>query len=311
MTIIENQQNLAKWVRDHHDHLDIAVAFWGEGALGQLGLDNPKKKFRVLLDLGSGGTNPKVVRDLLELKPESVRCVDRLHAKAYIGRNAVAIGSANASANGLGLEGHEATHWHELTAVSTQAQDVRAAANWFNSLWKGSKTITPQLLADAQKKWKRRQQNRPQPSGNSTDLLTAATSDPKAFMNRGIYVTVSTERLSQRAEKARIQKQEETRSPAYMFEHWPSMPVNAHLICFIDFNGKTISRDGPGLFHTRTDKQRGPYYWVDKSNIDGFEVGSIHPWRRRLEKARSENSRKWKSDAGFVMDLGEFVEKYP
>lgn len=310
MAIIENQQDLAKWVRDHDDHLDIAVAFWGDGALTQLGLENPKKKFRILLDLSSGGTNPKVVQSLLKLKPDSIRCVDRLHAKAYIGKSEVAIGSANASANGLGLEGHEATHWHELTAISSQADDIRIAKNWFNSLWKDSKSITPQLLSDAQKKWKRRQQSRPQPSGQSTDLLTAATANPKAFKNRGIYVTVSTEKLSASAERARSQKQEETRSPAYMFENWSSMPVNAHLICFIDFHGRTISRDGPGIFHTRTDKQRGPHYWVDKSSIEGFELGPVYPWRQRLEKARSENFRKWNSNTGFVMDLGEFVEKY-
>ncbi len=54
MAIIENQQELAEWVRHHKKHLDIAVAFWGEGALKQLDLDNPSKSFRILLELSSG-----------------------------------------------------------------------------------------------------------------------------------------------------------------------------------------------------------------------------------------------------------------
>lgn len=310
MAIIENQQDLAEWIRHHDKHLDVAVAFWGEGALEQLGFDDPSKPFRILLELSSGATNPKVVRDLLKLKPKSVRCIDRLHAKAYIGDAEVVVGSANASTSGLGTEGYEATHWHELAIISSDEKDILAARAWFKSMWKASKAITPKLLTEAEERWKRRQQHRPSPKGNFTDLLTAATANPNAFKNRGIYVTVSTEKLSPKAEKARQAKQKETRSMAYMFEDWSRMPVNAHLICFVDFNGKTISRDGPGVFHTRMDKQRGPHFWVDKSNIDGFKLGPIQPWRRRLEEARSANPRRWNSSNGFVMDLGEFAERY-
>ena len=69
MSLIQNQQDLARWVREKEDHLDIAVAFWGAGAVEQLGLDGSKKRFRILLDLTSGGSNPKVVQQLLDLRP--------------------------------------------------------------------------------------------------------------------------------------------------------------------------------------------------------------------------------------------------
>lgn len=311
MSLIQDQQDLARWVRNEKSHLDIAVAFWGTGAVEQLGLDDSKKSYRILLDLTSGGSNPKVVAQLMKLRPKLVRCVDRLHAKAFIGKSEAVIGSANASANGLGAEGSEATHWCELGLATKAPSDVAAAQAWFKTQWGRSKSITPRMLADAEAMWKKRQKGRPQAGASSVDLLTAATADPSAFKNRGYYVTVSTEKLGPEAEKVRADKAKETKAPAYMFEQWPTMPVNSHLIAFTDFGGKTIFRDGPGIYHTRADKQRGPYFWVDKSSIEGFEFGPLVPWRRRLEKARAANPRKWNSGYGFVMDLGEFVEKYP
>lgn len=311
MSLIEDQQHLAQWVRNQRTHLDIAVAFWGTGAVEQLGLDESKKSYRILLDLSSGGSNPSVVEQLLALRPKLVRCVDRLHAKAFIGKSEVVIGSANASANGLGAEGSEATHWCELGLSSKAPGDVAAAQAWFKTLWDDSKKITPKMLAEADAKWKKRQKLRPQAPASSTDLLTAASENPKDFMNRGIYVTVSTEKLSSKAEKVRVERAKETKAPAYMFEQWPKMPVNAHLISFTDFGKDGIRRDGPGVYHSRVDKQRGPYFWVDKSSIEGFDLGPLQAWRKRLEQAKLRDSRKWNSDYGFVMDLGKFVEKYP
>jgi HKD family nuclease len=90
------------------------VAFWGQGALKALGLDQAQRKVRILLDLSAGATNPQVVRELLALHPEKVRNIPRLHAKTYIGENEITVGSANASANGLGIEGLAANKWFLL-----------------------------------------------------------------------------------------------------------------------------------------------------------------------------------------------------
>lgn len=310
MSLIQDQQDLARWVRNEKDHLEIAVAFWGAGAVEQLGLDDENKSYRVLLDLVSGGSNPKVVAQLLKLRPKLVRCVDRLHAKAFIGKSELVIGSANASSNGLGEEGSEATHWRELGLSSKSRRDIAAAQTWFNDLWKVSNKITPKMLIAAEAKWRKRQRSRPLSLPAGTDLLTAVSANPNAFKNRDIYITVTTEKLSVKAERVRKEKAKETKAPAYMFEDWPKMPVNAHLICFTDFNGNTIFKDGPGIYHTRADKQRGPHFWIDKSTIEGLELGPLLRWRRRLEKARESNKPKWFSAYGFIMDLGEFVEEY-
>lgn len=128
--LVINQKHTSKWVREQNK-LDIAVAFWGEGAIKELGLDQPGRKFRVLLDLSAGASNPDEVRALWKLAPKSVKVVERLHAKAYVTPSQALIGSANASANGLGWEGKEATSWHELGMLTDDNTTVRATQKWF------------------------------------------------------------------------------------------------------------------------------------------------------------------------------------
>lgn len=130
-TVIENQQDLAKWVCSQKGRLDLAVAFWGDGAIAQLGLKNGRKA-RILLELKSGSTNPKVVQELLGMKSVQVKQRDLLHAKVYLGQDEMVIGSANASANGLGAEGKEATHWSELSVRIACPDAIAQAANWFD-----------------------------------------------------------------------------------------------------------------------------------------------------------------------------------
>ena len=64
--LIQNQQQLAQWAREVKGSLDIAVAFWGEGAISELGLDQRQGDVRILLDLSAGATNPAVVRHLIQ-----------------------------------------------------------------------------------------------------------------------------------------------------------------------------------------------------------------------------------------------------
>ena len=128
-------------VRDLKGSLDIAVAFWGAGAIEALGLDNPAREVRVLLDLSAGATNPSVVRELLKTYPNKVRSANRLHAKTFLGENEIAVGSANASASGLGLEGAEANQWYELGMISSDITAINAAKAWFEELWDGALPI--------------------------------------------------------------------------------------------------------------------------------------------------------------------------
>ena len=79
-----------------------AVAYWGSGAAERTGLtehDRPAS-VRAICDLLSGACNPDEIETLMQLGL-SVRTLDRLHAKVWIGGDDVIVGSANASRNGL------------------------------------------------------------------------------------------------------------------------------------------------------------------------------------------------------------------
>lgn len=98
-----------------------------------LGLAERRAKTLILLELDCGGSNPAEIELLWRtLGKERVRCLPRLHAKTFIAANEVLIGSANASANGLGAEGNEAKHWHELILLSHDPIAVDEARNWFS-----------------------------------------------------------------------------------------------------------------------------------------------------------------------------------
>jgi hypothetical protein len=133
-----------------------AVAFWGKGA-DALITGRKRQQIHLICNLMSGATNPHVIRKLQESGAE-VRQADILHAKVYIGRDHAVVASANASANGLGLEGSEQRHWIEAGVEFT---DTASVIDWFEQLWTDSRPITAADLAKATASWKPRRAARP------------------------------------------------------------------------------------------------------------------------------------------------------
>lgn len=133
--------------------LDLAVAYWGHGAIDQLGVDGSKPT-RIICDLLSGGCNPHEVGRFLQPpfkhnKDFEVRHLSGLHAKVYLTPTNVIVGSANASANGLGDEGEIGTI---EAAIQTDSLEVLSSARtWFGQLWEQSVRINEALLEEARK----------------------------------------------------------------------------------------------------------------------------------------------------------------
>ena len=100
------------------DKLDLGVAFWGKDAVSRLGLDHTKAQLRILCDLESGACNPKAMLELLGRPNTHIKSINGFHAKVYLSSSAAVVGSANASANGLGEEDDEA-HLELEAAVLT------------------------------------------------------------------------------------------------------------------------------------------------------------------------------------------------
>ncbi|MBC7102912.1 MAG: phospholipase D family protein [Parvibaculum sp.] len=85
--------------------VSAAVAYWGKNSVKETGITQRKKgSTRILCDLFSGACNPDEVLKLLKCGVE-VKTLDGMHAKVWVNRDTAIVGSANASANGLGFEG--------------------------------------------------------------------------------------------------------------------------------------------------------------------------------------------------------------
>ncbi len=130
---------------------DLAVAFWGNGALEDLGINNRQAQLNVVCNLSLGGTNPDVLKSLQNspCKP-GITQNDRLHAKVYLFESAAVIGSSNASVNGLALEGAELTHWIEANILVTDEEILKRIRQWMQELQK--RPITENDLTRARAK---------------------------------------------------------------------------------------------------------------------------------------------------------------
>ena len=112
---------------------------------------------KVICNLSSGGTNPYVIAEMIEFGV-STRQLDRLHAKVYIGNGHAIVSSANASANGLGLENTEQSHWYE---TGVHLNNIKVVSEWFDKLWIQSNEISSIDIKVAIEKWRLRRANRP------------------------------------------------------------------------------------------------------------------------------------------------------
>jgi hypothetical protein len=136
-----------------------AVAFWGHGAARLFG--NNIQEARIICNLQSGATNPNEIKILQGRPTFKIRQCDTLHAKVYIGRSSTVVASANASANGLGLEGREQDAWLEAGVL---LDDPGPAGEWFDELWDNKtlvRDITDADIRQAQLIWKTRQARKP------------------------------------------------------------------------------------------------------------------------------------------------------
>jgi HKD family nuclease len=309
--LIQNQQHLVKWVRRHEGTIDIAVAFWGKGAIKALGLDERTSKFRILLDISAGATNPAEVRALKKLPNATVKCVSRLHAKAYITSNEALIGSANASTNGLGLEGSEATRWHELGLLTNDQAAVDEAKSWFDKTWKGGEPVTNDILKQAEIDWKLRQKARPKPSVKLSNILDAALKNPEQMRNRGIFVVVTTVEMDETGANEEKELKEKTGQEPYFWQKWPKIPLDAKLISFSDYPDEGLDLDHPPIYYSPAEPNiYGSLTLVKPTEIPGFTVGRLKSWLPALERAKKASNKKtWEKD-GMCWELVEFAELY-
>jgi len=167
------------------EELDLAVAFWGNGASELLGISDGRARIRIVCDLMSGACNPHELRRLRLTPGVAIRNAPGLHAKVYLAPTEAIVCSANASANGLGFEDAEVEFQHEAGLRTTaQLDKIRA---WFDGVWStAGSEITDGDLEAAAGLWKQRRNHRPLPKQPS--LLRALGDAPSAFDDRRVFV---------------------------------------------------------------------------------------------------------------------------
>ena len=150
-------QTQVRTIASHSGKIMAAVAYWGKGAAERTCLSGRKDpaNVRIICDLLSGACNPNEIEELQKLG-FTVKTLDRLHAKVWIGGDDVIVGSANASQNGLLGEGEKAANANvEAAVMSHDPALARRLADWFELQWCASTEIEKQHLVRARQIWKR------------------------------------------------------------------------------------------------------------------------------------------------------------
>lgn len=178
-------------------HASVAVAFWGAGA--ERIFDGWRgESLRIICNFASGGTNPDAIKTLRKLAKAEIRQLDDLHAKMIVTDCAVIVGSANVSANGLGLEGTEVAGWRETGILIDSPDLVKDAQAWFERQWHESRHISKEDMDATCILWQSRRNKRP--TGNKEGSLLRQSVDD--LEDRAIYLAIYRQEASKQAFKA-------------------------------------------------------------------------------------------------------------
>ncbi len=268
----------------------LAVAFWGAGAVAELGLGEARCRLRIVCNLDMGGTNPAEARRLRELPAAEVRSSPTLHAKVWWTPKAVVIGSANASANGLGFEGAEMGAWTEAGVFSTDRGLIKAVGVWFETrVWPQANPILDTDLKRAEILWRRRRQGRPFLT-RGRSLLDELLSNPEAFRDRGDVVAVyPNSGISPAAARLEAEARAERRDDRLeVYEGWDDLGcAGGHVVDFRSYRSGRISFRGIWRLvaenHVVRDEETSVTLCREVSDVEGLGVKADIPrWQELI-----------------------------
>ncbi|MGO8738758.1 hypothetical protein [Rhodoblastus sp.] len=301
----------------------LAVAFWGEGAIRSLGIERPENH-EILCNLTMGGTNPEEIKLLID-QGFSVRHSPRLHAKVYRFDDAAVVGSANASANGLGFEGCEMSGWSEVGVLVTDPEQLREIDRWWEREFAAARPVGRDDLRTAAKRHGRARQNRPPvlPEKKFRNLLEALATAGQDFRDRPIYLVCNNTELSRQGRAQQKAVKQDFGEEFDVYENWDTMPIDAYLIEFWDKGKGKFSFLG---FYS-TDKKFGvkrsngnDYQRVMKvkriSMDTGFDtifrnnLGPMGKWGKILADIKARSPQRWKKENGCCVQLSDIAQRF-
>jgi len=254
--------------------IKCAVAFWGKGA-SDLFSNSKAKKIEITCNLMSGGTNPYEIEIIMDniKKNGEVRMDTSLHAKVFWTDKGMVIGSANASANGLSLEGAEIEGWKEMSVLIEDQKLIKEAEKWFDKVFLKSKEIKKKDISDSKKIWKKQSGNRVN-SGKELSFVEAIKSG--VYSNRKIYITIVGNLNKLQIKKGNILKNVLKKKDPELFgenigfwKDYEPIPREKYVFSFICENGK-ITFDGLLYTLPKTKDKKGYQFGIikDYSSIE-------------------------------------------
>ena len=252
------------------------------------------------------GSNPNVV-DQLRSKGAGCKVLqsDRLHAKVYLFSDAAVIGSSNASANGLALQGAELTHWDEANILVLNEDTLAEIRSWMDTLT--TRRIEKDDIERAKEKWDKRRRDAAIPTDRSNTVLQALRNEPEQFKNKNAYLVIYFDDLSDEAYERQVALQEKYGSDQIgIFEDWEELPKEGVLLCFEATRRSFIwyniwCRSGESLDH-RLDENGNTVQIVRRANdVFGLEAdGESTEWRNICRQVVSRVNGARSKEAIFV-----------
>lgn len=271
------------------DTATIVVAFWGAGAIKNLGLNKRWKSLRIVCNLESGACNPSEIESLMELEGEvAVRSDPRLHGKVYLTPKQLVLGSSNASTNGLVVENPAISGWAEANLTSSDAGLLAQVRTWCDARFDAAEEIDAEKLELARAAWRARHNAAPAAGGLSNDLFASVRKEPghPAFAN--IRLVQWTGSASPQAQQAHKQAMEADRSlvGSDIYEGWTKdLRIGEWLVDF-DFSQRTA--DFTGYWRVELhDKKHDLTFVRKKPFIDIPTIGRLKIFADDMSRLKS------------------------
>lgn len=134
-----------------------AVAFWGNhGFFEADALGGATKDWQIICDIQMGGTSRDALEKLGAPTEPNLKFRNGLHAKVYISDRGVVVGSANASARGLGVGDNPASLLEAGMFHKHGGKAWRDATVWFDKIFSKADQVDEAALREADRRYRPR-----------------------------------------------------------------------------------------------------------------------------------------------------------
>lgn len=250
MTLLDETAALAaiRMLLADATHAKLAVAFWGKGAIERLGLNRPGLTAEILCNLESGACNPNELRRLYDHPRITLRSHPALHAKVWWTAGGAVLGSSNASANGLAVEGEAARGWHEANVALSDPGMLADIERWFTGLSDACYAIEPEDIDRAAELWKARVRIAPTGRHLARTLFEAWRASPSHAVWKKLHLAFCRDGLTAGDEAWLAQEVADGRltSDISAYEGWNAELLSGDVV--IDFGVSGQTSDFGGLW---------------------------------------------------------------